>query len=222
MKSTFVSLIVLISVHTSLGQIINGSLENTQGTFVPSGGYMELYVGSPALPGWTVVGNSVSWLSNVNPWSLTTPDGSMFLDLTGNHDNGSYGGISQTITTLPSQTYRLSLSLGSQQDQSIFKGPMSVMVKAGAASQSFTFTPSGTGNQWGSFSLDFAATASATILTITGTGSAGGSYLGLDNLQVVPVPEPRPLSILAWGAMFILTGSILAGRRKSAPKPSGA
>jgi hypothetical protein len=218
MKTTIGGLLVLISVCTSHGQLINGSLENTQGTFVSSGGYMELAVGSTALPGWNVVANSVSWLPTGNPWNLMTPYGSMFLDLTGNHDNGSYGGISQTIATVPSQTYRLSLSLGSQQDQTIFKGPMSVMAKAGAASQSFTFTPSGTGNQWGSFNFDFVAASSSTLLTITGTGSAGGSYLGLDNLQVVAVPEPRPLSILAWGAMIILTCITLACRRKSAPK----
>lgn len=174
---------------------------------------MELAVGSTALPGWTVVANSVSWLPNGNQWNLTTPYGNMFLDLSGNHDNGAYGGIAQTITTVPSQTYRLSLSLGSQQGQSIFIGPMSVMAKAGAASQSFMFTPSGSGNQWGSFSFNFVATSSSTLLTITGTGSAGGSYLGLDDVQVVAVPEPLSSSILASGGMILL-----GCWRKSAPK----
>ena len=81
---------------------------------------------------------------------------------------------------------------------------MSVLATAGASSQSFTFTPSGSGNQWGRFSFNFIATSSSTLLTLIGTGSAGGSYLGLDNIQVVAVPEPMPLSILAGAAVIFL------------------
>jgi len=205
MKSIFVGLFVLVFASISHGQLVNGSLENTEGSFVPNGyNFMELAVGSTSLPGWTVVSDSVSWLPNGNPWNLATPYGGMFLDLTGNHDNGSFGGISQTITTVPSQTYQFSLALGSEQSQSIFNGPMSVLAQAGASSQSFTFSPSGSGNQWGTFSFNFIATSSSTLLIITGTGSAGGSYLGLDNIQVVAVPEPMPVPILACGAMLLL------------------
>ena len=107
MKTTFVGLLVLLFVCASRGQLVNGSLEDTQGTFVPYNGYMEVYGGSTTIPGWTVVHDSISWLPNLNPWNLTTPYGNMFLDLTGNHDNGSFGGISQTLTTVPSQTYRV-------------------------------------------------------------------------------------------------------------------
>ena len=204
------SIALLFSGTVTYGQLVNGSLEDTSGTFAPNGdNYMELPVGSTALPGWTVVFDSVSWLPNGNPWNLTTPSGSMFLDLTGNHDNGSFGGISQTIATSPSQAYRLSLSLGSQQDQPAFSGPMSVSVSAGASSQSFTFSPTGFGNQWADFSLDFVASSGSTVITILGTASNGGSYLGLDNVRIAAVPEASLFPMFLWG-----TSGFFALRRK--------
>jgi hypothetical protein len=204
MKITVFITLALLSLQTANGQLVNGSLENTGGTFAPNGdGFMELSTGSTALPGWTVVSDSISWLPNANPWGLSTPSGSMFVDLTGAHDDGSFGGISQTIITVPSQTYRLSLSLGSQQNDPAFSGPMSVMVSAGASSQSFTFSPSGSGNQWGVFSFDFVATSSSTLLTVVGTGSGGGKYLGLDNLQVQAVPEPATLLFPLGGLLLV-------------------
>jgi len=211
-KVTYASLALISCVLSTRGQILNGSFENTQGTYVPnSGSFMEVGVGSTAIPGWKVISYSISWIPQPNPWQLTTPYGSMFLDLTGSHDNGFYGGISQSIATSPSQTYRLSLSLGSQQDQANLAGPMSVIVNAGASSQPFTLTPSGTGNQWGTFSFDFIATSSSTLISIAGTRSGGGAYLGLDNIQVTAVPEPSAFSVLLLGTM------LLFARKRSCP-----
>ena len=68
-----------------------------------------------------------------------------------------------------------------------------------SASHAFTFTPTGTGNQWKTFSLPFTATTSATRLALVGTASGGGAYLGLDEVSVVPAggvePVPPLLSI---------------------------
>src|SRR5271165_5941753 len=98
--------------------ITNGSFENTNGTFVDEGGGVMLTAltpGSTIIPGWTVTNDQLAWLMNGNSTGISTPFGSFLLDLTGNHDNGSYAGVTQTIRTIPSETYTLSLSLGADQ-----------------------------------------------------------------------------------------------------------
>ena len=74
---------------------------------------------------------------------------------------------------------------------------MSVSVAAGSSTAAFTFTPpvGSTGNQWGSFTYNFTATSSFTPISITGTASTGGQYLGLDNIGVITaVPEPSSVA----------------------------
>jgi hypothetical protein len=170
--------------------ITNGGFENTGGTFVDeSGGVMNttLTVGSTIIPGWTVTSDQLGWISNGNIYGPATPFGSFLVDLTGSHDNGSYAGVTQTISTTPAQTYTLSLSLGADQDHPVNSGTKSVSVAAGVTNKTFTFIPTGSGNQWGTFSFDFVATSSSTAITIVGTGAGSGyQYLALDNVSVVP------------------------------------
>ena len=198
--------------------IVNGGFENTGGTFVDEGGGVmntALTPGSTLVPGWTVTNAQVGWISNTNIYGVATPYGSYCLDLTGNHDNGVYAGVTQTIVTTPNQRYRLTLSLGADQDHSPNSGTKSVSVTAGAASTSFTFVPSGTGNQWGNFSFDFTASSTSTQITIVGTSAGSGSqYLGLDNVSVDVAPAAVPLfgvpgrAVLA-GAMALVVAASL-------------
>jgi hypothetical protein len=64
---------------------------------------------------------------------------------------------------------------------------MAVVAMAGSVSNQFTFNPSGTSNQWATFTLDFTATAGTTDVTLVGKVSGGGAYLGLDQISVVPL-----------------------------------
>ena len=173
--------------------IANGSFENTSNTFVSNGqGVMSLPIGSTVIPGWTVVNAPVLWVNNSNVFGPSTPAGALFLDLTGFQDNTNFAGVAQTVATTPGQQYALTLGIGSDEDNIRYRGPMSVSVAAGLSTTAFTFTPpaASIGNQWGSFTFNFTATAAFTPITITGTQSTGGQYLGLDNIEITAVPEP--------------------------------
>lgn len=151
-----------------------------------SAGLVSLQPGSTSLPGWTVTTAALGWVFNFQLFGPGTPYGEFFLDLTGIHESQPYGGITQTLATVPGEHYRVSFSLGAY-ESSLWRGPMSVGVTAGAVSNSFTFTPTGEGSQWGAFTMDFTATTTATPLTFTGLASGGGQYLGLDNVSVESV-----------------------------------
>jgi hypothetical protein len=175
----------------------------------------HLCPGSALIPGWRVAAAEIAWGVNGNAFGPQSPFGSLFLDLTGYHDRLPYGGVTQTLNTTPNQSYQLTFSLGSHQDVSAYRGPMSVSVTAGSTSNSFTFTPSGTGSQWGSFAMGFVAESTTTPLTFVGTGSAGGAYLGFDNVVVTLTPELQ----------FYLTAVSIAGnnfRFRFADSPGGS
>jgi hypothetical protein len=147
---------------------------------------MALPSGSTAIPGWTVVGDQITWLLSGSQSFGSTPFGSLFLDLTGTHDNSSYGGVAQTITTTPALTYTVSVSVGVNQNDPFGIGSKSILVTAGTSSKSFTFTPSGTGMQWSNFYFSFIATSSSTPLSIVGTSSGSGNQsLFFDNVSVL-------------------------------------
>ena len=175
--------------------VINGSFENTECLFIPDGaGVKSLPAGSTNIPGWTVTTAELVWGINGNSYGPRSPFGTFFLDLTGYHDTPPYAGVSQTLTTTPGQVYRLSFSLGADEDVFAYRGPVSVMAIAGAVSNVFTLTPTNgaTGNVWTNFALDFTATTNATLLTLVGTAATGGAYLGLDNVSVIPLTAAPP------------------------------
>lgn len=213
-------LIVLSSVCFTFAQVhaqnllTNGSFENTSNTFVNNGqGFMNLAPGSSVIPGWTVTSNTLSWINNTNPFSLTASDGSFFLDLTGPQDSAAFGGVTQTIATTPFNTYTLSLTIGAGGTSAPYGGTKSVMVTAGSSSTTFTFTPVGSGSQWGTFSFDFVPTTSSTAISIAGTASGvGNQYLGLDNVSVVPEPST---AVIFLGGMAFLGSSFFLRRRRA-------
>lgn len=181
--------------------IVNGSFENTAGTFQGDGfGLMSLAPGSEAIPGWTTTTAELAWVVNGNSYDGGSADGALFLDLTGYHDAPPYGGITQLLATVPGQTYRLSFALGSHEGRSNFRGPMEVAVDLGALRQVFIFEASGAGRQWGTFTWDFTADSATTPLGFQGVASEGGAYLGLDDISVLPGTEVPRASIIHLGA----------------------
>lgn len=188
--------------------VVNGSFETftCPVSFAPDGsGVMSLPPGSTAIPGWTTTTHELAWVMNVNSFGPRTLYGSLFLDLTGYHDASPYGGLTQTLATTPGQTYRLSFAIGAHGGTSSYREPMTVAVTVGSVSNSFTFTPTGTGNQWGAFTMNFTAKSAFTPLTFIGTASAGGAFLGLDNVSVTASTAPETIHI----ASVALTGGDL-------------
>jgi hypothetical protein len=176
--------------------IVNGSFESGNYTF-DGNGADSLPVGSTAITGWTTFGGELAPIENTNNFGpITTPFGSIFLDLTGYHDSSPHGGVMQTISTVNGQSYVLTLDLGVYPSNAAYNGPISVHVQAGTASTTFTDTTStGTGSIWTPFSFGFTANSTSTLISIQGT--QGINYIGLDNVSVNPatatVPEPSSL-----------------------------
>jgi hypothetical protein len=111
--------------------------------------------------------------------------------------------VQQVLTTSAGQLYDLSFWIGVQNSSAIGVGPASLTAAAGSASQQFTNTLTGVGNQWQQFHLSFTATGTSTTISLSGVSSAGGAYVGLDNVAVNAVPEPATMFLWALGAIGI-------------------
>jgi hypothetical protein len=216
---TLCSLLTLLFVLASVEAratsiIINGSFGNTNGTFVGDANKVdELNSGSSTIPGWTTInGVPTAWIENGNPWDISASNGSFFLDLTGYSDFGTYGGVSQSFTTTPGSNYAVTFDLGYGGNSAVFGGPVSVEATAGGFTGTFT-SASGTPDPavWDPETFTFMATSTTTDLRFIGLSTAGGDYIGLDNVDVeaagvtglTPVPEPGTFGLLLTGIGFL-------------------
>jgi len=205
---TLLTLMFAVAVVNARADLItNGSFENTGGTFTPDGNLVdELNSGSTAIPGWTTInGTQTAWIMNGNPWNISAAQGSFFLDLTGYSDSGKFGGVSQSFATTPGTNYIVTFDLGYGGNSGVFGGPVTLRASAGGSSGTFT-SGSGTPNPavWDLETFDFTATSTITTLDLVGISTAGGAYIGLDNVDVEagsagPVPEPGTVGLLLTG-----------------------
>jgi hypothetical protein len=126
-----------------------------------------------------------------------------------------YGGVTQTISTTIGTQYTLSFSVGSDQSNPIYSGPVSVTASVGSGVQTFTFTaPTGSvGDQWGEFSLGFTATSTSTVVTLIGNTTAGGQDISLDNVSVTGALEPSQTAALGLGVLGLSVLALKARRR---------
>ncbi len=190
--------------------VTNPSFES--GAFVNRGdGFQILQVNSTAITGWTVINDSLAWGTTPNSASAVSQidpfNGAFFLDLQGDGIFSSpYGGVTQAISTVVGQQYAFTFYLGTQEDASspATHGPITVSAAAGGTSQSFTYNPGGTGTRWGQFGFNFTASNVSTDISIVGTDTAGGAYIGLDLVSVTAVPEPSTVALGAAAAGFLL------------------
>lgn len=191
-----VSLVVLsVGAYSNANLLTNGSFESHTYTFGGDGG-VDLGPGNTGITGWSVVTNDVAPISSANTFGIAPEDGAVSLDLQSYNDSSPYGGVSQSISTVLGATYDLSFYIGVQNDVGYSVGPASVMATAGATSGTFTNTATASGNQWQLFSMSFVATATSTPITLQGTFTGGGAYIGLDNVDVEVHPTPEPASFV--------------------------
>jgi hypothetical protein len=201
-----------VAPHAQAAAFTNGGFD--LGVFddaSANGHVISLPVGSTVLTGWTVVGGETAWARNDNafiPNSAT--NGNYLLDLTGFHDSAPYGGVTQTVDTVLGNFYTLGFDLISFESDSRYRGPVALTASAGSVSQTFTFTPpaGSTGVRSSHFTLPFTATGTTTKLTLQGTLSTGGQFLGLDNVTLTPEPASLGLGI------FSAAGFVLRRRRQ--------
>jgi hypothetical protein len=199
---TIIFALAAVDAHANL--ITNGSFENTNNTFVGDGNRVDqLASGSPVIPGWTTTnGVPTAWIQNGNPYGISAADGLFFLDLTGYFDVGTYGGVTQSFATVVGTNYVATFDLGYGGNSGFFGGPVSVRATAGGSSGTFT-SATGTPNPavWNLETFNFTATSTLTQLSIIGLSTAGGEYIGLDNVDVEvagvgAVPEPGTYALL--------------------------
>jgi len=219
--------LALAATDARAGLITNGSFENTNNTFTGDANSVDvLSSGSTAIPGWTTTnGVPTAWIKSGNPYDIPAADGDYFLDLTSYSNVGTYGGVAQSVATVAGTSYVVTFDLGYGGSSGTFAGPVSVLVSAAGTSGTLT---SGSGRPnpavWTPESFTFTATSSLTQLDITGTSTAGGQYIGLDNVDVEPaatgptgsteVPEPG-----TYGLFLAGIGSVAVGlRRRSNPR----
>jgi hypothetical protein len=168
--------------------ITNGGFES--GNFgAPPSGFNVLSPGSTVITGWTVVTSEVGWGQNGNIFGVAARSGSRLIDLTDLNDVPPFGALQQTVSTTAGTVYRLSFYVGTQESTVAYRGPASVTASAGSVSSSVTFNPAGLGNQWGRFSMDFTALSGSTSIVLHGVSSAGGQYIGLDDVEVVSIDQ---------------------------------
>jgi hypothetical protein len=82
----------------------NGSFENPKGTWVDTTcGYMSVFAGSGAIPGWTVASatiNEIVWAKTPTCDNNTAANRTFFLDLTGYRADSPNGAVQQTLHNL--------------------------------------------------------------------------------------------------------------------------
>jgi hypothetical protein len=182
--------------------VANGSFE--QGTFTggPAGSQL-VQPGDTAISNWTVSGAPATWYqdgNNLNQIALTPHTGSFGLNL----GDGSvrFVTVSQTISLLPFQEYRLSYWVG---NYSANNGPVSVIadVRDGTSntiifSETVTAPATNQPGTWQQYTFDFIPDGTSNTISFT-EGANGPSYVGLDDVSVTATPIPSALPLFATG-----------------------
>lgn len=165
--------------------IQNGSFES--GSYTLDGNRIDsLQPGSTTITGWTVIGGELVVGRNDNPFVGAAEDGMYQLDLTGYHDTIPYAGITQTVTTVAGRRYAMKFYVGADNLKPIYRAPVSVTASAGSVSGDFTNDSTAAQQVWEPFALHFTAAGASTVVSLTGKSTAGGQYIGLDNVSLVP------------------------------------
>ena len=221
LRTPAVALGALLASAAHANLLVNGSFED--GVFVNQGNQtMSLAPGSSVIAGWTVLTDATAWINAGNPFGLAASDGSRFLDLTNYSAGAPFAGLSQTFATTAGATYTLSFDLGGS---NAWGRPDALIASAAGTSTTFTTGPASTttpNNDWYHESMTFTATGATTTLTLQ--GSAGGNYIGLDNVVVdllsAPGPTPDPVPAIpepsTWALMLAGLAAIGGASRRRA------
>ena len=197
--STTLPLLLFTTNSASANLIGNGSFE----TGTDPGGFTTLSTGSTAIDNWTVTGGDIEYIGSY--WQAS--DGQRSLDLNGNVP----GAIAQTFNTTTGQSYLVTFDLaGNPDDLPLIKN---MTVEAAGQSEDFNFDITGktlSNMGWTPQSWQFTANNTQTTLEFTSLTNSGFGP-ALDNVAVVPVPEPGTII----GSLTLLGLGTLSRRKKT-------
>jgi hypothetical protein len=221
-----------------LGQniITNGGFEN--GFFDGVGGVMSLPNNSFDIDGWQVLGGvsgGIQWLTAANLYGFMPADGMRFLNLVGTSAGADNAGIQLglPLAVLPGHEYQLTFDLGTTAaDHWIYTDPTGLpgpgvqvsISGSSAGSQVFYFfgdtsQPNNAGNnRWTVETTGyFEATGYWLSISFSSIGYGGESFVGLDGVSVVPLPEPSSAGLWSCGLLAFWGRAWRA--RRNVPSP---
>jgi hypothetical protein len=187
--SQIISILVLLlaigNAHANL--IVDGSFEDAK---VASGTYKTLY----SLSGWVVGSNGIELRDNL---AGTAESGANFAEL----DTTANSWISQTVSTVVGQAYELTFYAAARSGVAASSSGILATISSGKTSASQAVVLDGMSSivTWTKYTLDFIAAASTTTVRFAATGTSDSYGGSLDNVALVPVPEPSDWSMLLAG-----------------------
>ncbi|WP_294041248.1 PEPxxWA-CTERM sorting domain-containing protein [Sphingomonas sp.] len=220
---------VMIGLHataaTAQNLVVNGSFETN--TLSP-GNYRDMLVGSPDLPGWTIIGPAGTHISQVdqayagNPgYSFPAQDGKLWVDLAGYSDNAP-DGVQQTVATTIGASYDFSFWLGNVTGGQYFGTQSLVNVLLNGSSFSCVNTVQTLTTTWQQCSRSFVATSALTTFSISNGDPSSDYSNAIDNVvlqlsarQPGGVPEPATWATIIMG--FGVIGGALRRRQRDMP-----
>lgn len=183
------SFAIVLPAQNINAQILDGGFES-----VATGDYTGGSLGD----GWSVTQGSID-IINSGAYSAVAHSGTQFADLNIGY---SVNTIAQTVATVANQQYRLSYWIADTSadpltvtfdNNVLFSGPAPI---AGVTSP----------NDYVNYVFTVIPSSSSAILSFTGQYTDGGGNLGtlLDDVSLIPVPEPTTLALTSLSGLSLM------------------
>lgn len=203
--------LVVAASHAAASNIVlNGSLENLNGSFASGAcGYMALGAGSTAIPNWTVNTSTIGqlvWGASPTCDGFSASEGGFFADLSGFGSDSPNGTLEQQLATGIGQTYFFSIDLATANS-----GGVSVVVGADLLTLSAGSPFLVGGTSWTPYTGSFIAAMSSPLLSIANT-SGNASIVFVDNVSITTQSVADPASSAALFGFGLAAVSVLRRR----------
>ena len=197
--------VCVLAVGTAHAQnlLTNGSFESP---VVADGGFQQFNSGSTGIDGWTVTGPAGRGVAIVSTdytnsgISFGAEDGDQWLDLTGDASNGAEG-VSQTVATVPGQTYTLSFWVGNVSGSGWGIYSSVGLSINGTPVENFTNFYPGDSQTWQQFFYVFQASSDSTTIEFDNLDPTNDNSNGLDDVDLEEggTASPPPTNLITNG-----------------------